>query len=292
VSIVAAILGGCGGDAAPVLDEEPKHVGSDYAAEVDAWHAERVRRLEADDGWLTLVGLRWLAPGENRVGQAASCAVAYEGFPVEDVGTITRVDGALRFEMAPGAAVEGVPADGVLRSDADGAPTVLTLGTCRFHVIRRGERYGVRVKDANAPTRRQFAGIERYPVDRAWRYEARFVPADAGATTPVDLVIGTTLDQEIAGRAELVMAGHAISMVLMPGSEPDRYFVVFGDGTNGSQTYGGGRFLEATRDGDAVILDFNRAYNPPCSFTPYATCPLPVDDNRLPVPVTAGEKHP
>ena len=263
-----------------------------YVESIDAWHAGRVARLTDSEGWLTLVGLTWLDEGRSAVGRGPSCVVQHDGFPVEDVGTIVRAGDVIRFEPAPGAPVTGVPAGGVMLADDSGDPTVLVVGTCRFHVIRRGERYGVRLKDEAAAARRTFAGIDRFPVDPAWRVSARWIPAPPDTVTPVELIIGTTIEEPVAGRAAFVHDGAEVSLVLTPTSDPSRLFVVFGDTTNGATTYGGGRFLEAVLEGDTVILDFNRAYNPPCALTPFATCPMPGPDNRLPFVVAAGEKHP
>jgi uncharacterized protein (DUF1684 family) len=178
-------------------------------------------------------------------------------------------------------------------SDADGDPTMLVAGRCRFHVIDRGGVYAVRMKDPDAPTRQGFSGIDRFPVDAAWRIEATFVPAAADTTVPVDSVIGVVDDTAVAGRARFERGGTAVDMVLHPGGDPDRYFVVFGDATNGRDTYAAGRFVAAERIApDRVLIDFNRAYNPPCAFTEFATCPLPLPDNRLPFAVTAGERSP
>jgi hypothetical protein len=260
----------------------------EHRAEVDAWHAERLERLRAEDGWLTLVGLSWLEEGDNAAGRRADDAVAYAGFPVERVGTFAVAGRAVTFRADAGVAVAGVPPDGRLRTDADAPATVLRIGTCRMHVLARGERFAVRVRDSEAPARRGLAGIERFPFDEAWRIVAAFAPADA-VTIPVDSIIGVTDAQPVAGYALFRREGHDVRMVLFPGPRPGRFFVVFADETTGRETYGGGRFLDATLDGDRVELDFNRAYLPPCAFTPYATCPIPPAANRLPFPVRAGE---
>ncbi|MBT8485891.1 MAG: DUF1684 domain-containing protein [Phycisphaerae bacterium] len=286
-----ATLGGChgGGGVNPGGEAMTRSVETAYESTVDSWHEERLHRLTADDGWLTLVGLVWLDEGSHDVGRDATCHVRADGFPAALVGTIERTGGVVRFRTAPAVPVDGVPDGGILQTDAGGNPTIVSAGTCRFHVIERGGRLAVRVKDNAAELRTAFAGIERYPVDGAWRIEAAFEPAVA-TQVPVTLITGSVSDEDIAGHAIFDFAGHAARLVLMPGSGDDRFFVVFGDATNGETTYGGGRFLEAVRDDDRVILDFNRAYNPPCSFTPYATCPRPGPDNVLPYAVTAGER--
>ncbi|MHC4809241.1 MAG: DUF1684 domain-containing protein [Planctomycetota bacterium] len=265
----------------------------DLAAATDAWHAERVAALTAPDGWLSLVTLAWLAPGPNRVGRDPAAAVAYAGLPADHVGTLhVDGDGGIRFEPAAGVAVTGVPDDGMLRTDADGPPTVVQVGRCRFEVIIRGGRPAVRMRDPEADSRVGFNGIERFPVDPAWSIEAAFEPAAGGEEVAVDSVIGVVDQTAVAGRARFEQGGRAVDLVLHPGGAEDRYFLVFGDATNGRETSGGGRFLLVERSGPGTVrLDFNRAYNPPCSFTDFATCPLPVPGNRLPFAVTAGERR-
>jgi uncharacterized protein (DUF1684 family) len=279
ITPLLAAMAGCG-DAPP---REP----SVYETSIARWHGERLERLRAEDGWLSLVGLHWLEEGDNGVGRGDGRAVAYGGFPHEDVGVIALRDGVLTF--TPAAGVDA--ATQVLASDADGAPTVLEIGSCRMHVIRRGDRFAVRLKDLDAPLRRSFRGIERYPVDEGWRIEARYEAPAPDSRVAVDSIIGVVSEQDLAGWAAFERDGVACRMVLLDGGEPDRYFVVFGDETNAVETHGAGRFVEAVRRGDDLVeIDFNRAYNPPCAFTDYATCPLPVDANILPFAVRAGER--
>ena len=286
LALALTLIAGC------VSGPESTGAGSTERAEIEAWHADRVQRLREEDGWLTVVGLHWLDEGVNPVGRGAGHVVANDAFPVDDVGLITVRVAEVTFRPAAGVTVGGQPADGVLATDADGAPTVLSVGTCRFYVMQRGERLGVRIRDTAAPLRSSFAGIDRFEVDSGWRIVADF-DRITGIAVPVASIIGTVTDSEIAGRATFDRDGVTCRMILMPGDTPDRFFVVFGDTTNGEATYGGGRFLmaELAGDGAHVVLDFNRAYNPPCAFTPYATCPLPVDDNRLPFGIPAGEKR-
>ncbi len=264
---------------------------ADLVTSTDAWHRDRIENLTADDGWLTLVALAWLEPGENTVGRAASCAVQADGFSADAIGTIALIDDQLTFAPAPGVVIDGLPADGVIASDADGAPTMMSNGRCAFHILRRGERYAVRIKDPDAPGRHTFRGVDRFDVSAVWSIEASFVAMEPD-DIPVQLVIGIEEDMTAVGRATFSYEGHDCDVVLFDASAPATYFLVFGDQTNGALTYGGGRFLVAERiEGtERLRLDFNRAFNPPCSFTPFATCPLPVASNQLPFAVTAGEK--
>lgn len=262
-----------------------------FAAATDAWHAKRLENLTAPDGWLSLVALEWLEPGPNRVGNAPDAQVHYAGFPAAHVATFVLYGATVRCEPAPGVALEGLPADGLLRDDAQGAPTILALGELRFHVLARGERRGVRIKDAAAPTRTGFAGIGRYPADQAWRIEARFEPAAAGETFDFETVIGVAARSPITGRARFEHASTTVDAVLIDNGN-GASLLRFGDATNGAGTYPAGRYLvvEPPSEAGTVVLDFNRAYNPPCAFTPFATCTLPPASNTFLFAVTAGER--
>lgn len=270
---------------------EPDAATADLVAQTDAWHARRLESLRAPDGWLSLVAFEWLEPGRNRVGRAPGSEVLYAGFPSDDVGAIV-VDGdSVRFEAADGVVVQGVPEGGVLRTDADGEPTLLAIGDIRFYVIVRGGRLAVRIKDAAAQTRAQFRGIERFPVSESWRITAEFVAAGEGETIGLDSVIGVREVSPVSGRVRFERDGVRVDAVLFPSGDGGS-LLRFADATNGSDTYGAGRYLyvEPPTDGASVVLDFNRAYNPPCAFTVFATCTIPPASNQFSFPVTAGER--
>lgn len=263
----------------------------EFVAATDAWHAKRLDRLAAPDGWLSLVALERLRPGPNSVGRSPGADVVYPGFAAERVGTIVVEDGRVRFEPAPGVAVGGVPAGGALRTDAQGEPTVLSLGDVRFHIIVRGGAPWVRIKDAAAPTRTGFAGIERFPVDESWRIVASFEPAPVDRFLAMDTVIGVREEGRVAGRARFERDGAKVDAVLLDAGDGGS-LLRFGDASNGKTTYAVGRYLyvEPSPDGKTVVLDFNRSYNPPCAFTPFATCTIPPESNEFPFEVSAGER--
>jgi hypothetical protein len=248
-------------------------------AEWEEWKAARLARLRAERGWLAVTGLHWLEPGENRV----------PGLP----GTFTLRDGRVELAAAPGdgyALPGGTVERRVLVSDAEPAPDVLSLGPGRFlQVLARGGRRALRTWDAAAPARRDFPGIVTFPFDPAWVVEARWEPFDPPRRVVVQDVIGMDSWKEVPGRALFAVDGRGLA--LEPTRDGAGLAFVFRDATAGRETYGAGRFLSAAapRDGK-VILDFNRAVNPPCAFTPFATCPLPRPENVLPVRVTAGER--
>ncbi len=273
---------------------------ADYVTEIEAWRDQRLGSLTAENGWLSLVGLYWLEPGDNTFGSTPDNSLIFPEKAPNHAGTFHLVDGNVTIDPAPGAhisladAPKEPVAGKVLASDAEGKPTVLSLGSLRFYVIQRGDRVGIRVKDAESPARKGFTGLDYFSIDPAWKVEAHLERVE-GATVPVPNVLGQVENVPSPGTLTFELPGgngrtFSLHPILEDGS--DELFIVFGDPTNGRLTYGGGRFLYAEAPGPdgRVVLDFNRAYNPPCSFTPYATCPLPPPGNKLPVAVTAGEK--
>jgi uncharacterized protein len=269
-----------------------------YVAGIESWRADRLARLTADDGWLTLVGLEWLSPGANPFGGDSSQPVVLpgEGIParvgVLDVGD----DGAVTVTAEPGSGLElaGQPVTrATLATDADGKPDVLRIGRLAMYVIRRGDRFALRIKDPDAATRRAFKGIDNYPVDPAFKVTARLERYAEPRRVAVPTIVGIDEEMLAPGRLMFTIAGHELSLEPLI-STPDDHelFLIFRDVTSGDTTYGAGRFLSAELEADgSAVLDFNRAYNPPCAFTPYATCPLPPEGNDLDVAITAGERY-
>ncbi|MGH8156367.1 MAG: DUF1684 domain-containing protein [Rhodanobacteraceae bacterium] len=267
-----------------------------YQREIDAWHAERICRLTAPDGWLSLVGLHWLVPGVNRIGSAADNDIVLAKAPAH-LGTITwTAEGELSatFEPGQGATVDGAPAaQAVLRDDRGGETTRVAFATVDFIIIDRDGRKGLRVRDREAATRTGFVGIERFPVDRAWRIEAEWQPLDPPFRLATGTVIGTVETYAAPGKAAFVRDGHTFELFPVLEAPGDaRLFLIFADATSDRETCGAARFLYADMPRDRkVVLDFNKAYNPPCAFTAYATCPLAPPENRLDLRVMAGEKR-
>jgi uncharacterized protein (DUF1684 family) len=274
----------------------PPAVDPAYQEEIEAWRARRESRLRSEDGWLTLVGLHWLEPGENRLGSAPDNPVALPpGTAPEQAGSLLVTDGKVTVRAAEGVdlRVDGEPVtDREIRSDADGGPDVLQLGRLSFYLIRRGERLGVRVKDPESEVRLGFTGMEHFPVDASYRLEADFVPYDEPEKREVPTAIGIPQSMLAPGYVSFTLGGEDLRLEpLVNRPEDESYFFIFSDATSGKETYGGGRFMYTERAAAGkVILDFNKAYNPPCVFTPYATCPLPPPGNTLPVRIEAGEK--
>jgi len=263
-----------------------------YVNDVAKWREKREAALRADDGWLTVTGLFWLHQGASRVGSDPSNDVLLpEGAAPGYIGTLTVTGSKVTFEAEKpsGVLLNGQPAGlSTLKSDADGAPDTLSLGHIKLLLLKRDERYALRLKDNNSRIRKDFAGLSWYPVDERWRVKARLIPP----TQPRNLVYDTI----IGGQDELDSAGYLVfefegkEYHLEAAGRGKDLSLVFRDGTSGKTTYGSARFLSAKVEADGTaILDFNKAYNPPCSFTPYATCPLPPPQNRLSLAITAGE---
>jgi len=269
---------------------------TDVVAPTQAWEAKRLQRLQAEDGWLSLVGLEWLKEGANLAGSGPGSAVKFPATAPAQVGTFTRKGQAVSFQPAPGTAVTlaGKPfAGGALKTDADpDGPDVLQLGRLRFQSIVRGDRMGIRMKDPEAPARKAFQGIPTYAPSERWRIVARWEPSNPPMQIAVPNVLGGVDQSPAPGTAIFTVDGKEYRLTpVLEGDSPELFFI-FGDQTNRTETYGAGRFLYAQPPKDGkVTLDFNRAYNPPCAFSPFATCPLPPKQNRLAIRVEAGEKR-
>lgn len=274
-----------------------------YRLEVENWHAARIRRLTAPRGWLSLVGLEWLKPGANRVGSAADNDIVLKAGPAH-LGTVTLApDGGLHLALDPasGATVDGkAVAEAALVDDmhaaADADPTTVRFGKASFYVIERDGRKALRVKDEDAESRRHFLGIDYFPIDDAWRIEADWVPFTPPHDLAMGSVIGTIDTVKVPGKAVFRRDGHTFELMPYQEEPGGELFFVLADRTSGKQTYGAARFLYAALPAGGldhpgkVVLDFNKAYNPPCAFTSFATCPLAPPENRLDLAVTAGEK--
>lgn len=267
----------------------------DYSREIEHWRAQRIARLTAPDGWLSLTGLHWLERGPHTLGSAADNAIVLAKAPAH-LGVVEwRADDTLVLHLAPdsGALVDGeAESQAILRDDREPDPARVSFGSVNFVVIDRGGRKALRVRDSEAATRTQFSGIESFPVDPAWRVVADWIPSDPSQTLETANVIGQMERYPVPGKAVFERDGRThelLPVIEVPGDA--QLFLIFADGTSGRETYGAARFLYADppRDGK-IVLDFNKAYNPPCAFTAFATCPLAPPENRLDLRVTAGEK--
>ena len=267
-----------------------------HRRDIEAWRERRFASLKREDGWLTLVGLAWLEQGENAVGSdPKSRVVLPAGKAPARLGTITLAGKQATFSAAAGETVEagGKPVtSAALQSDVSGEPTILRRGALRFYLIDRAGKIGVRVKDTESPARTAFHGIDSFPVDLRWRIEARVERHDPPKEIPVPNVLGAIYPEKSPATLVFDVGGKTCRLDAVEEEGTTDWFVIFGDQTNGRETYGGGRFLYLTPPaaGSPAVVDFNKAYNPPCVFSPYATCPLPPAQNKLAVRIEAGEK--
>jgi uncharacterized protein (DUF1684 family) len=268
-----------------------------YKAEIEAWRGDRETRLKAPSGWLSLAGLFWLKPGANTLGSAAGSDVALPSAAAPDRAGVIELQGReVTLRLSPGVAgsIKGREVTTTpLATDKDGEPDVLTLGRLSLYVIERSGRLAVRVKDPESPVRRSFRGLQWFPVDEAWRVNARFVPHEAPRTVELADVTGAVQKMTAPGYVVFEHGGRELRLEpVLEQEDAKELFFIFKDETSGRETYGAGRYLYAPlpREG-TVVIDFNKAYSPPCAFTRFATCPLPPRQNRLAVRVDAGEKH-
>jgi uncharacterized protein (DUF1684 family) len=269
-----------------------------YAKEIEAWRTQREDRLKADGGWLSVAGLVWLKPGANTFGSGPGVDVELpEQVTVPKAGTITLTGTRVEIELAEGveATVGGQPlGKRELKADTSGVSDVVKIGRATLQVIERSGRYGMRVKDPEAPQRKAFQGLRWFPVDEAYRVSAKWVPYDPPKKVAVPNILGQVSEIPSPGRAVFTMGGREVALepVLEEPADTELFFI-FRDATAPRETYGAGRFLYAEMPKDGrIVLDFNKAYSPPCAFTRFATCPLPPRQNRLDVRIEAGEKDP
>lgn len=249
---------------------------SQYQSEIERWRQDRAASLKAEGGWLSLAGLFWLQDGANPFGRAAAIALP-DGPP--QAGTFDLHDGKVTVTM-----------DGTTRAVRPDSDDVVKVGRLSLYVIERGGKFGIRVKDPRSPARQGFHGLDYFPANEAYRVTARWVAEPR--QIPILNVLGQTEPAECPGYAVFQLQGKEMRLYPIL-EEPDakELFFIFRDQTAGKETYGAGRFLYSAMPKDGlVVLDFNKAYNPPCSFTPYATCPLPPPENKLQVRIEAGEK--
>jgi uncharacterized protein len=267
-----------------------------YRAQVRKWRDEREARLKADGGWLTVAGLFWLEEGRRSFGSDKAADFVLPASAPAEAGVFERTGTTVRIVPKPGsgATLNGQPlaAPAVMRPDSSGQTDVLAIGPLTMTVIQRGDRYGIRLRDRDNPARREFTGLTWFDADESWRIEAKFVPYPEPKAVKVPNVLGQMNEMPSPGYAEFTRDGQTIRLDgVLEEKDAEELFYIVRDGTSGKETYGAGRFLYAPMPKDGrVLLDFNKAYSPPCAFTPYATCPLPPKQNWIPLRVEAGEK--
>jgi uncharacterized protein (DUF1684 family) len=265
-------------------------------ASVEQWRAQRLANLKSDTGWLTLAGLYWLKEGENTFGSRASNALRLDNPALAaNAGSFMKRGTTVRFVAREGAGIthHGEPVTSIdLKADTQGEPTVLESGPLTFFLIERAGRYGIRVRDKENPHRTNFRGLDYFPISTDWVFDARFEPYEPHRKIKIVNILGMEEDMDSPGAIVFEKDGREWRLdAILEDPKDDELFVMFADGTSGKETYGAGRFMypKLPQNGH-VVLDFNTAYNPPCAFNDFATCPLPPYQNRLTLRVEAGEK--
>jgi uncharacterized protein len=266
-----------------------------YQKEVLEWRAKREARLRGDEGWLSVAGLFWLKEGDNTFGSDGKADVVLPAHSAPARAGVFKLQGGkVTVQVAPKAFVtlDGKPVTTQeLRDDVPGPADILTLGDLRFFVIERSGKFGIRLRDLKSPARTSFAGTRWFPIKKEYRVVGKFIPHPSPKKLSVPNVLGMVEAMESPGAVEFTLAGQKLRLEPVY-EEPNakELFYIFRDRTSGHETYGAGRFFytDLPKDGQ-VIIDFNKAYTPPCAFTRFATCPLPPRQNHLPIRVEAGE---
>jgi uncharacterized protein (DUF1684 family) len=263
---------------------------STYRASVEKWRQAYEAGLKSDTGWLTVNGLFWLHEGENSFGSGPLNDIVLPPSAPPEAGSFEFHAGKTVVHVKPGvpATLHGraVPT-AEMRPDSDDQ---LVLGNLTLYIHASGERYTVRMRDAHSRLRKQFAGTHWFPVDESYRVVGRYVPFDKPKQIQIQNVMGDTLAETIPGYVGFSL--HGKELRLEPEVDGSDASFVFRDLTSGHETYAASRFLDTKIEKDGrVVLDFNEAYNPPCAYNPYTTCPLPPPENRLRVRIEAGEKR-
>jgi uncharacterized protein (DUF1684 family) len=263
-----------------------------YQQSFDKWKAERIDDLKTN--WLVLAGLFWLKPGDNTFGTDPASAIIFPKGPAH-AGVFTLQGGDVVAKFAPDAhaIIEAKPATtSTLAPDTSPKRTIVEMGSLRFYVIKRGARLGIRLKDLDSPAARNFHDLAFFPLDLNYRVTAKWVPSDGKKTVDVPTVLGDVNPTPVSGTVVFKLNGQEFQLTDLGGDPSKGLFIVFNDLTAKTETYPGGRFLDTDPVvNGTVVLDFNRAYNPPCAVTPYATCPLAPKENRLTIALPVGEKY-
>ena len=266
-----------------------------YIQEIVTWHQNRETNLKKEKGWLTVSGLFWLDEGENTFGSGKENKIVFpDGKADAKIGSLILFKDEVRLNILPNIEVkrnDTLFSSGIIfNKDIEEQSVILSHRNLRWFIIKRGNRYGVRLRDLESDARKNFTHIECFPVIEKWKVNATFEAPNSKKTIPIHDVIGNTTETTFGGTLKFEIDGKSYTLDATLEGEDD-LFIVFGDYTNGVKTYGAGRFLYAKKpkEGNKLVLDFNKSYNPPCAFTDFATCPLPPDQNKLPFEVLAGE---
>lgn len=283
-----------------------------FQKEIAQWQEERLTELRSESGWLTLVGLFWLKEGVNKCGSDPTQDIVLPGEKVPLLCTEFILErGRIFFQpLNEEIKVDGKPVTAVLRelkgsspmnfeplielkSDAEDKPTLLSFRSLTLQIIKRGDKFALRVKDSQNPDRLNFKGTEFYPADLKWRLDAQFEPYNPPKPMPITNVLGMESSESSPGAVKFEVDGKGYRLDAITEKGERHLFIIISDKTSGRETYPAGRYLyvDPPDASGRMIIDFNKAFSPPCAFTKFATCPLPPKQNRLPFAIEAGEKY-
>lgn len=268
---------------------------SDHQQEILDWQKSRNKELKSPKGWLTLVGLHWLQEGRNKIGSDPSNDIVFPDFAANKVGDLYLENGELYFRAFGESFISKNDKgfrEGTMFSDASRVPTELSHKSLYFYVIRRGKKFGLRVKNTLAKERFEFKGIKNYDINKNFRYTAKVTKTGTKDSILINDISGIETMYRIENTLSFEEKGKTYDLIAFDGGK-DKYFIVFSDETNGKGSYSGGRFIYVDKPmtgSEFVLIDFNKAQNPPCAFTDFATCPIPPPENHLEFEVKAGEK--
>ena len=268
-----------------------------HLSELKAWQSNRLMELKKPDGWLSVIGLHWLEPGENTFGSDPSNAVIFPDLPGVPgrIGVFVVEKSVVRLVVQPGVnvTIKGEPVTDSIIFGKSKSPIIVSLGSLHWQVIKRQKLIGLRLRNTANPAIEALEGIETFPASLDWRIPARFDRYDPPRKIEIKNVLGQITPQRSPGAVVFHIGSEEFRLDVTGSPESEIFFIVFGDTTNGVETYKRGRFItvDAPDEQGNLYIDFNKAYNPPCGFTEYATCPVPPPQNLLPTRIEAGEKR-
>ncbi len=263
----------------------------EYETEIMQWRNERVDVLKADNGYLSLIGLFWLEQGANTVGSDSTNNIVFpDGKSPANIGTYYWLGDTVRLIVNEEAEIK--IEDSLVNTVLfyKGHLPVLNYGSLAWYLIKRGDKVAIRLRDYEAEMRKSFPGFDYYPIDQKWRIEAEFEPYDPPMTFYVKNILGMDVEYKSPGKLRFKVDGKEFTLDIF--DELGKNFLIIADETSGNGTYGSGRFfyVDDPDDNNKTLIDFNKAYNPPCAYNDFTTCPLPPPQNYLAISITAGEK--
>ncbi|MEO6315369.1 MAG: DUF1684 domain-containing protein [Chitinophagaceae bacterium] len=266
-----------------------------YKDQLNQWYQQRAEQLKAADGWLNLAGLFWLEEGRNNFGSGDTLKIKFPAGTIPPYAGFFELRGnQVTQYAAPGVKIlinqKETSTALVFNNEINAAP-LSAFGSLRWVIIKRGNKIGIRLRNLESAAVKNFKGIDHYPVDDKLVVRAHLEGSTLPGSIAITNVLGQVNEQSSPGKLHFTVAGTAYTLDAL--EENNQLFIIFADATSGETTYPSGRFLLAEKPGAGgfTTIDFNRAYNPPCAFTEFATCPLPPRQNILPFAVTAGEKN-